>query len=62
MIVQLAFPLSSVVSLQVWAVDPDPMVKVTTLADRGVPGAGLSVSSVALRVVGAPLTAVVGPV
>ena len=60
--VQLTFPLASVVPLQDCAVVPDPMVKVTTLVGSGVPGVGVSVVSVPDRVVGWPLTAVVGPV
>ena len=59
---QLTFPLGSVVPLQDCAVEPDPMVKVTTLVGSGVPEVGLSVVSVPDRVVGWPLTAVVEPV
>ena len=60
--VQVTFPLASVVPLQLWAVDPDPMVSVTTLVGSGVPVVGVSVVSVPVRVRGWPLTAVVGPV
>ena len=60
--VQLTFPLASVVPLQDCAVVPEPMVKVTTLVGSGVPVVGVSVVSVPDRVVGWPLTAVVGPV
>ena len=48
--VQLASPLASVVSLQDWAVDPEPTVNVTTLVGKGVPALGVSVVSVPLSV------------
>ena len=60
--VQLTFPLTSVVALQDCAVGPDPMVKVTTLVGSGVPEVGVSVVRVPDSVIGWPLTAVVGPV
>ena len=60
--VQLTLPLASVVPLQDCAVVPEPRVKVTTLVGSGVPVVGVSVVSVPDRVVGWPLTAVVGPV
>ena len=60
--VQLTFPLASVVPLHDCAVEPEPTVKVTTLVGSGVPGVGVSVVSVPVSVVGWPLTAVVGPV
>ena len=50
--VQLTFPLASVVPLQDCAVVPDPMVKVTTLVGSGVPVVGVSVVSVPDSVVG----------
>jgi hypothetical protein len=52
----------SVISLQVWAVGPEPRVKVTTLVGSGVPGVGVSDVRSPLSVVGWPLTALVGPV
>ena len=58
----VTFPLASVVPLQLWAVEPDPMVRVTTLVGSGVPVVGVSVVRVPVRVRGWPLTAVVGPV
>ena len=61
-IVQLTSPLASVVPLQLWAVEPDPMVTLTTLVGNGVPLVGVSVVRVPVRVRGWPLTAVVGPV
>ena len=60
--VQLTFPLASVVPLQDCAVQPEPMVKVTTLVGSGVPVVGVSVVRVPESVVGWPLTAVVAPV
>ena len=60
--VQLTFPLTSVTALQLWAVEPDPMVKVTTLVGSGVPEVGVLVVSVPDSVIGWPFTAVVGPV
>ena len=59
---QLTFPLASVVPLQDCAVEPEPIVSVTTLVGSGVPGMGLSVVSVPDRVIGWPLTAEVEPV
>ena len=56
--VQLAFPLASVVPLQ----DCEPMVKVTTSLGSGVPDVGVLEVSVPDSVIGEPLTAVVGPV
>ena len=44
------------------AVEPEPMVKVTTLVGSGVPEVGVLVVRVPDSVVGWPLTAVVGPV
>ena len=60
--VQLAFPLASVVPLQDCAEQPVPMVKVTTFVGSGVSDVGVLVVRVPDSVVGWPLTAVVGPV
>jgi hypothetical protein len=60
--VQLTFPLASVVPLHDCALEPDPMVSVTTLVGSGVPEVGLSVVSVPDRPTGWPLTAEVDPV
>ena len=60
--VQLTFPFSSVVPLQDWADEPDPMVSVTTLVGSGVPVVGVSVVRVPVSVIGWPFTADVGPV
>ena len=60
--VQLAFPLASVVPLQDWAVEPEPMVNVTTLVgQRRARRRGVGRQRAAERD-GWPLTAVVGPV
>ena len=49
---QLTSPLASVVPLQDCAVQPEPMVKVTTLVGSGVPDVGVSVVRVPDSVVG----------
>src|ERR1700691_5014638 len=59
--VQLRSPLASVVPLQDCAVEPDPMVKVTTLVGSGVPEVGLLVVSGPDRGTGWPLAAGVQP-
>ena len=61
-IVQLTSPLVSVTALQDCAVEPEPIVKVTTLVGNGVPVVGVSVVSVPVRVIGCPFTPDVGPV
>ena len=61
--VQLTFPLSSVVPLQVCGLlPPEPTVKFTTWLLKGVSGVGVFVVSVAPTVGVVPLTADVGPV
>ena len=59
--VQLTFPLTSVVALHDYAVEPEPMVKVTTLVGGAVPVLGVLVERVPDRVTGWPLTTLVAP-
>ncbi len=55
---QLAEPTALVVPVQLWAVLPDPRVKVTVLFGKGVPKAVRTPDTV----IGEPLLAVVAPV
>ncbi len=61
-IVQLACPAALVVPVQLWAEEPEPIVKVTVCPATGVPAVGSLEVTTPLKVTGWPLVSWVGPV